>query len=83
MKESNDEDYDYNYSITMMMMSTDYVKDNCKNRHRCVDCYLYATSPFMYLLHMYMWHSVLTFIFIHRRMVKMLSIGPVKKKNGM
>ena len=66
-----------------MMMSTDYDKDNCKNRHRCVDCFLYATSSYMHLLHMFMWHSVLTVTFIHHRVVEMLSIGPVIIKNGM
>ncbi len=64
-------------------MSTDYDKDNCKNRHRCVDCFLYATSSYMYFLYMFLWHSVLTITFIHHRMVKMLSIGPVLNRNGM
>ncbi len=83
LKESNDEDYDYYFSITMMMMSTDNDKDNCKNRHRCVDCFLYATSSYMYLLYMFLRHSVLTVTFIHHRMVEMLSIWPVNIKNGM
>ena len=37
----------------------------------------------MHLLYMFLRHSVLTVTFIHHRMVKMLSIGLVKIKNGM
>ena len=42
-----------------------------------------ATSSYMHLLHMFLRHSVLTVIFIHHRMVEMLSIGLVNIKNGM
>ena len=91
MKQSNDEDDDYNYSITMMIMSTDdeIIVDNLVSLlllSRWIDVlivFYLATASYMYLLYMFLWHSVLTVTFIRHRMVTMLSIGPVNIKNGM
>ena len=50
----------YDYSISMMKMIK-LIVDNLvlSLHHRCVDCQLYATSLYMYLLYTFLRHVVL------------------------
>ena len=67
----------YDYSITMMLQITD---DDDKDNYRLVCIFIIIVITIDVLIVSYI---LLTVTFIHRRMVQMLSIGPVGIRNGM